>query len=142
MDALVTEFSTLRDVARDKGLAKIGDGFINLAFSVALSACEGRRTGRKVSKDVLARALKYAHLREYARPRADAHERADAVEAILAYGFLKGLVPLAAAIEVLARELAAAREDVTLTPVEQDARAVGQLLEVVKARLPIVFFDA
>lgn len=84
---------TQKSIGTDKGLAKIGDGIVNLTYSIAKSIVLTRnnknnksiRTGIKVSKTILANALKEADMKRFAKSRADAHDLADTVEAIIAY---------------------------------------------------------
>jgi hypothetical protein len=84
---------TQRSIGTDKGLAKIGDGIVNLTYSVAKSIYLTRnnknskiiRTGMKVNKTILAEALKDANMKSFSRNRANAHDLADTVEAIIAY---------------------------------------------------------
>ncbi|MBY8988694.1 MAG: hypothetical protein KGD61_09590, partial [Candidatus Lokiarchaeota archaeon] len=80
---------TQKSIGTDKGLAKIGDGIVNLTYSVAKSIFLTRnsknnksvRTGVKVSKTILANALKEADMKKFAKSRADAHDLANTVEA-------------------------------------------------------------
>lgn len=115
-DFLVSELeakNSKKAIGTDKGLAKIGDGIVNLAYSVAKSIFLTRnnkndvtvRTGIKVNREVLANALKNANLRECAKNRADAHDLADTVEAIVAYAWLKNDVVLDEIIDILADNL-------------------------------------
>ena len=84
---------TQKSIGTDKGLAKIGDGIVNLTYSIAKSIVLTRnsknnksiRTGLKVSKNILANALKEADMKSFSRSRADAHDLADTVEALIAY---------------------------------------------------------
>ena len=84
---------TQKSIGTDKGLAKIGDGIVNLTYSVAKSIFLTRnsknnksvRTGVKVSKTILANALKEADMKKFAKSRADAHDLANTVEALIAY---------------------------------------------------------
>jgi len=84
---------TQKFIGTDKGLAKIGDGIVNLTYSVAKSmylTCNNNnnkiiRTGKKVSKKILAEALKDANMKKFSKNRSDAHDLADTVEAIIAY---------------------------------------------------------
>ncbi len=82
----------LRDILLDKGLAGLGDALVNFAFSLALSLEGGRPVGRRLDNRFLADALRASGLREEAPGRMDRHGLADAAEAILAYGWLTGLV--------------------------------------------------
>ncbi len=100
-------------IGTDKGLAKIGDGIVNLAYSIAKSIVLTRnninnnvsRTGLKVSKKILANSLKNANMKDFAKTRADAHDLADTVEALVAYVWLKNQISLHDIIEFLSSNL-------------------------------------
>jgi len=100
-------------VGTDKGLAKIGDGIVNLTYSVAKSiyltkkSSNNRviRTGMKVSKTILSNALKNANMRNFAKNRADAHDIADTAEALVAYVWIKNNMTLHEIINVLTNNL-------------------------------------
>jgi len=87
---------TQKRIGTDKGLAKIGDGVINLSYSLAKSIYLTQnsknnniiRTGVKVSRTILAEALKLANMKNFAKNRADAHDMADTVEALVAFVYL------------------------------------------------------
>lgn len=91
-----------KGIGTDKGLAKIGDGIVNLTYSMAKSIYLTKnspnnnivRTGTKVSKTILANALKSANLKNFAKTRADAHDLADTAEAIVAYLWLSKKVDI------------------------------------------------
>ncbi len=84
---------TCKSIGTDKGLAKIGDGIVNLNYSIAKSIFltkvnknnKNVRTGLKVSKRILSEALKKADMKKFSKSRADAHDHADTVEALIAY---------------------------------------------------------
>ena len=96
-------------IGTDKGLAKIGDGVINLAFSVAKSIFLTSnstnkkivRTGLKVNRNILSNALKNANMKDFAKRRGDAHDLADTVEAIIAYVWLSEKMTLSDIIDFL-----------------------------------------
>jgi hypothetical protein len=100
-------------IGTDKGLAKIGDGIVNLAYSVAKSIVltksninyKPSRTGLKVSKKILATSLKNADMKDFAKSRADAHDLADTVEAIIAYVWLNNQISLNEIIDFLSSNL-------------------------------------
>ncbi len=140
-EILVEEFSDLTQIARDKGLAKIGDAFVNLVYSLALSLVSHVRTGEKVSKKILAGALKYAHMKIYAPRRADAHDMADSVEAVLGYCWLKGLLTLEDATQILVDALELSQKDPELSALDHGTYAFGTLLEKVKERIPITYLQ-
>lgn len=100
-------------IGTDKGLAKIGDAIVNLAYSVAKSIFLTRnnpndkivRTGKKVSKTVLEKALKNANMKNFAKTRADAHDLADTVEALVAYVWFSNKMTLKELVDFLADNL-------------------------------------
>jgi len=100
-------------IGTDKGLAKIGDGIVNLTYSMAKSIVltqtnlnnKVSRTGLKVSKKILANSLKNANMKNFAKSRADAHDLADTVEALIAYVWLSNQMSLNEIIDFLASNL-------------------------------------
>ena len=76
---------SLKDIGINKPLAKFGDSVANFVFSLAKTMILGQFDQRKVSKTVLAQALKDAGLKPYARTRSDAHALADTAEAFIGY---------------------------------------------------------
>jgi dsRNA-specific ribonuclease len=110
---------TPKRIGTDKGLAKLGDALINLAYSMAKSIYLSKisesknviRTGMKVSREVLSKSLKDAHLKNFSKSRADAHDMADTVEAIIAYVWLDDKVSLEEIIDLLLKSLKGNLED-------------------------------
>ena len=106
---LISDLNSQKRIGTDKGLAKIGDGIVNLTYSIAKSIylTENRvnilRTGLKVSKTILSNALKNADMKKFAKNRADAHDLANTVEAIVAYVFLNNKMTLNEIIDFLIR---------------------------------------
>ena len=100
-------------IGTDKGLAKIGDGIVNLTYSVAKSIFLTNnssnnnviRTGLKVSKTILSNALKSANMRNFAKNRADAHDIADTAEALVAYVWINNNLTLQEIIDILTENL-------------------------------------
>ena len=98
-----------KTIGTDKGLAKIGDSVVNLIYSVAKSIYLTNksnlksvvRTGTKVSKNVLADAIKRSNMRDFCKSRADAHDLADTVEAIIAYIWLNNDLSIEKMIDIL-----------------------------------------
>ena len=76
---------SLKDIGTSKSLAKFGDSVTNFVFSLAKTVILGQFDQRKVSKKVLAQALKDAGLKPFARTRSDAHALADTAEAFIGY---------------------------------------------------------
>jgi hypothetical protein len=100
-------------IGTDKGLAKIGDGIVNLTYSMAKSIVLTQnnlnnkitRTGLKVSKTILANSLKNANMKNFAKSRADAHDLADTVESLVAYVWLSKQMSLNEIIDFLSNNL-------------------------------------
>jgi len=91
----------LREVMLDKGLSALGDALVNFAYSLALSLDERRPQGARLDNRVLSEALRASGLRELAPRRMDRHDLADAAEALLAFGWLAGLVDFWSIVEAL-----------------------------------------
>ena len=85
----------------DKGLAGLGDAYINFAYSVAVSVRDGRPSGVKVDNRVLAEALRRAGLRGLLPSRIDRHDMGNAAEAIIVYSWLKGAVSFEECVDIL-----------------------------------------
>jgi hypothetical protein len=102
-----------KSIGTDKGLAKIGDGIVNLTYSIAKSIFLTKdnknnnniRTGLKVSKKILAEALKKADMKNFSKSRADAHDLADTVEALIAYLWFSDKMTIEDIVNFLAASL-------------------------------------
>ena len=109
----ITSNLSQKTIGTDKGLAKIGDGIVNLTYSIAKSIYLTKnssnnsviRTGMKVSKTILSNALKNANMRNFAKNRADAHDIADTAEALVAYVWINKNMTLKEIIDLLASNL-------------------------------------
>jgi hypothetical protein len=87
-------YENLTQVLSDRKLAALGDAYINLAYSIALSNKTGNPCGKKVKGTPLAEALRKAGLRAYLPSRMDKHDLTDGAEALLAYTWLNNLTTL------------------------------------------------
>jgi len=102
-----------KSIGTDKGLAKIGDGIVNLVYSVAKSVYLTKatntkavvRTGTKVSRTILSDALRHSDMKDFSKSRADAHDLADTVEAIIAFVWLNNDVTIHQMIDLLVASL-------------------------------------
>jgi len=101
--ALAGPSRSLRDIMLDRGLAALGDALVNLAYSLAISLLEGRPTGGRLDNRLLSEALRTAGLRDEVPKRMSRHQLADAAEALLAYGWLMGMVGLWDIVEAMRR---------------------------------------
>jgi hypothetical protein len=80
-------------------LAKLGDAYVNFFFSLGRSNALQEPQGIKVSDKILAEALRKSGLRNELPHRTTRQDCANAVEALLVYGYLNGIVSLEEAIE-------------------------------------------
>jgi hypothetical protein len=109
---LVKDLNSPKSIGTDKGLAIIGDEIVNLAYSLAKSfyltekdSSKIHRTGLKVSKKILSKALINADMKYFAKNRADAHDLSNTVEALIAYVFLTNKMTLYEMVEFLKTNL-------------------------------------
>lgn len=140
--------SDLEDKAKligiDKGLAKIGDGIVNLTYSVAKSIYLTRfkklqenpiRVGKKVDKYILSNALKNANLRLYTKTRPDSHDLANTYESLIAYVWLSGAITIKKIIDILENQL---EDDISDYKLERKnaIKAFTELLNQIKNFIP------
>lgn len=93
--------TSLNEVLLDRGLAKIGDAFVNFVFSLAVSNKKALPTNVRVSSDILSEALKRTGYRKQLPSRIDRHKQGDAVEALIMYSWLEGVVSLEECVSIL-----------------------------------------
>jgi hypothetical protein len=86
---------------QDKKLARLGDAYINLVYSLALTESQGQPQGVKVSDRVLAEAFKSAGLRSYLGTGHSRKDFANASEAILIDAYRKGMLTLNESVKVI-----------------------------------------
>jgi len=91
----------LRRIVSDRGLARLGDAYINFIYSLALSEIKGTPTGVKVSDRILAEAAKSSGLRSLLPKRTRRNDTANAVEALLVYAWRNKLMASEEAINIL-----------------------------------------
>ncbi|MFX1287333.1 MAG: ribonuclease III family protein [Promethearchaeota archaeon] len=145
-DFLLKDFNntlTQKSIGTDKGLAKIGDSIVNLTYSVAKSIVLTRnskndksvRTGVKVSKIILANAIREAEMKEFSKSRADAHDMADTAEALIAYTWLLKRMTIEDIINFLVDSL---RGNLTVRheEIQNATKAFRKLLTEIKKYLP------
>ena len=92
---------SIGEVLLDHKLATLGDAYVNFIYSLALSRRTRSPEGAKVKSQVLAEALKKANLRRLLPARTDRHKQADGAESILVYAWIKGLMTIGEAVNIL-----------------------------------------
>ena len=88
---------------QDRKLASLGDAYVNLVYSLALTEIEGEPQGVKVSDRILAGAFKAAGLREYLGTSRSRKDFANASEAILIETYRKGLLTINESVKIVTR---------------------------------------
>jgi hypothetical protein len=99
------QHESVEKIMNDKGLAKVGDGIVNLCYSLAKSRVLGHATGEKVRDSVLARAIRATEVYSQITRRTDSGKAADAYEAIMAYLWMTGKITVQDTVDALAQTL-------------------------------------
>jgi hypothetical protein len=123
-------------IMRDKGLARIGDGLVNLCYSLAKSVVLGSATGEKVRDAVLALALRSTPIYRHIGRRTDAGDAADAYEAILAYIWMTGGVSIDDIVKSIVETLDIDKKTNRKQEAKIAAKAFQVLLERYSENLP------
>jgi hypothetical protein len=98
----VPQHSNIKDILADHELASLGDAFVNLIYSLALSKQHRRPVGKRADSSTLSSALKKVGLRRFLPTRTDRHKQADAVEALIVYAWMTEVISLDSAVSQLA----------------------------------------
>lgn len=99
----ISEHRTLRQILMDHKLAALGDAYVNFLFSLAESEKSHEPVGARVDNNRLAAALRKAGLRKILPSRTSRHEQADAAEALIVYAWIRNVMPIEEAVNVLER---------------------------------------
>jgi hypothetical protein len=86
-------------------LSKIGDPFVNLVYSLALSQVFNRPLGKKVSNKILSEALSRTKLREHAGSRMTKEDLGDFAEGIIFRAWANGDITIKQAVEIISQNL-------------------------------------
>jgi hypothetical protein len=127
---------SVEEIVNDKGLAKVGDGIVNLCYSLAKSQVLGHATGDKVRDSVLARAIRATVVYRHISRRTDSGRAADAYEAIIAYLWMKGIITIQGVVDSLVETLHINSKTSRKTEGEIAAQSFQNLLEQYVDSLP------
>lgn len=125
--------SGLKSIAKSKDWARLGDSFVNLAYSMAKTKAVGRPVGERVPDKVLSKALEISKVIDVSRMTAG--EKGDVVEAILAYAWSNHLISLEEAEKILFIRMAAVNLESRSCEAEGAARAFSDLLKLAVERI-------
>ena len=99
------QHDSVEKIMNDKGLAKIGDGIVNLCYSLTKTRVLGHATGEKVRDSVLARAIRATEVYSHISRRTDSGRAADAYEAIIAYLWMTDKITIQGMVDNLTQTL-------------------------------------
>ena len=136
MWGFLSDHQSVEGILRDKDLAKLGDGLVNLCYSLAKSQIIGKPTGEKVRDKVLARAIRSTSVYDKLSRRTDAGRAADAYEALIAYLWLKGKVTIEDLVESLTNDMTSEIGASRKRENEISSQAFQNLLEKITHLLP------
>ncbi|MFW9800395.1 MAG: ribonuclease III family protein [Candidatus Thorarchaeota archaeon] len=137
MWSFVKKYQNTADIMRDKGLAKVGDGLVNLCYSLAKSEVLGEATGEKVRDSVLAQALRATPVYHNISRRTDSGVAADAYEAVVAYLWLSGKTTIESIVSSLVKQLDINSKTSRKKEGQAAANAFQNLLEELMNLLPV-----
>jgi len=110
-------------------LSRLGDGFVNFIYSLALSNALKKPTGKKVSNYILAEALIRSGLRKQAGKRLDKHEMADYVECAVFDAWVRKTITLEEYVDILTKNLRSNLQDENFKLREASIDAFAELLK-------------
>lgn len=132
---------SLTEIMQDKGLAALGDAYVNLIYSLAKSKALGEPRAGRVRGKILSKALKNSGLRDLLLPkRLSAHELSNASESLLVYCWLNKLVSLDEAISILSSQINVTNLTTRESEWKEVVNAFTFLLTKMKERLKIISF--
>ncbi len=108
-------------------LSNVGDNFVNLIYSLALSNVMEKPVGKKVSNYILSEALIKSGLRERGGRRLDKHGMADFVESIIFYAWVKGMITIGETERILRENLEPSTDRIKIR--ESSVNAFAELLK-------------
>lgn len=113
-------------------LSGIGDSFVNLIYSLALSNVSGKAQSKRAHNYVLAEALLRADLRGLAGPRLDRHGLADFVEGYIFHAWAGDHVTIRECVDILEEGL---NDPEVADMKEKSIIAFANLLLTIKGRV-------
>lgn len=119
-------------VRSPRELSSLGDSYVNLIYSLALTKALSRPIGKKVSNHVLAKALEGAGLRRLVGSRANSHRLADFAEGLIFQSWVEGKLTLEGSVVILAENFSGSEDRLVLR--EESVKAFTSLLKTVAER--------
>ena len=97
--------SDLRSVLLDKNLSRFGDAVVNFVYNAAIFEETQQSKGVKVWDSCLAQACKDSPLRNFLGTRKNAGDIGDAVEAFIAYVYVRNKNSISEMIQILSQNI-------------------------------------
>jgi hypothetical protein len=119
---------TISALMRDKGLSRLGDAFVNFAYSSAKTRVRGMPFGEKVPDRVLSMALEIAKVP--VPSRLSHGERGDIAEALLAHVWMGRRLSLEEAVDILATGMSKGEYESRALERELSAKAFSDLIKL------------
>lgn len=86
-------------------LSALGDGFVNLIYSLAVSNALKKPVSKRVSNHILAEALAASGLRSKLGSRVTKHELADYAEALIFYAWAGNKITIEECVDILSEKI-------------------------------------
>lgn len=119
------------DLGSPLRLSSIGDSFVNLAYSLALSKAHKKPVGLKVSNTILSRSVEAAGLRGSLGTRVDKHKLADYAEGLIFKAWAEGRLGLQEAVELMAGCFSGSEDKRSLR--EESVEAFTRLIRLIES---------
>ena len=91
-------------------LSGVGDSFVNLIYSIAVSNARGKPVCKRASNYVLSEAVYKSGLRESVGPRVDRHKLGDFAECQIFNAWLSETISIEKCVKILTQELKKSQE--------------------------------
>lgn len=108
-------------------LSGVGDSFVNLIYSIAVSNASGKPVCKRASNYVLSEAIYESGLREPAGHRVDRHGLADFAECLIFNAWLRKDISLETCVKILTNELKNSNEDLKEASVQAFTRLLREI---------------
>lgn len=109
-------------------LSGVGDSFVNLIYSIAVSNASGKPLSKRASNYILSEAVYKSGLRETVGNRVTRHDLGDLAECLIFDAWLKENISLENCVNILTRELKNSNGDLK----EASVHAFTRLLEEIQ----------
>jgi hypothetical protein len=125
----------IKTIASSKGIAQLGDAFINFLYSVSRSIAYKQASGCKVSDTVLSNAYRASLLKKKVLMKGDRDKIGDGVEAIIIWAWAQNYLTLKEMLYIITSHLSSVPLDDRNIEKRAAAKAFTNLLDELAKRL-------